>query len=434
MRKTLILFILLCSTIAFAKEDRRNDPSYQVEHDKTKGYTPTEHYTVQEIAQLMGLSAGYIPYITSDYLFGNSTLYVSGSNLFTTSNEFTINSDLGNVTSKLIFGRTTGGNAELSWNGSLVNINKAIESEAQVIAHEDYGFRNSIYKLDAANPIWSFNNATTYGLSYYQMNTPGQPIGLSEDAIGFHFGTILSPTFYSTSSGIGYFAKKLSIGTTSFIGSEQLRVNGDVYADGAIKSASDITINSDLGDVTSKLIFGRTTGGNGEIAYGGSKFEFNKLLRIPLYLSGSNSYLIEFYSDANSFYGFGMGPTSKEGYVNYYSAYPNGGDSAVYGHRWYAGTAERMRLNSLGQVGINTTSFIGTEKLRVNGNQYNDGTASLDALILREKSSDPADPAEGQSVIWQSDGTGAGDDGDLMVKITAGGVTKTTTLVDFSGI
>lgn len=49
-----------------------------------------------------------------------------------------------------------------------------------------------------------------------------------------------------------------------------------------------------------------------------------------------------------------------------------------------------------------------------------------------ELSADPADPAEGSHVIWQSDGSGSGDDGDIMVKITAGGSTKTTTLLDFS--
>ena len=53
-------------------------------------------------------------------------------------------------------------------------------------------------------------------------------------------------------------------------------------------------------------------------------------------------------------------------------------------------------------------------------------------IKLEERSSDPADPAEGNSVIWQSDGTGSGDDGDIMIKITAGGTTKTITLVDFS--
>lgn len=51
-----------------------------------------------------------------------------------------------------------------------------------------------------------------------------------------------------------------------------------------------------------------------------------------------------------------------------------------------------------------------------------------------ELSADPSDPAEGNYVIWMSDGTGTGDDGDILIKITAGGVTKTTTLVDFSAV
>jgi len=54
------------------------------------------------------------------------------------------------------------------------------------------------------------------------------------------------------------------------------------------------------------------------------------------------------------------------------------------------------------------------------------------AITYREKSVDPADPAEGRCVTWMSDGTGSGDDGDIMMKITAGGSTKTVTLVDFS--
>lgn len=50
----------------------------------------------------------------------------------------------------------------------------------------------------------------------------------------------------------------------------------------------------------------------------------------------------------------------------------------------------------------------------------------------REQQADPEDPMEGQFVMWMSDGTDSGDDGDILVKITAGGVTKTTTLLDFS--
>ena len=74
-----------------------------------------------------------------------------------------------------------------------------------------------------------------------------------------------------------------------------------------------------------------------------------------------------------------------------------------------------------GNVGIGTTNP--SEKLEVIG-----------AITQRELSLDPADPEEGNNVKWQSDGTGSGDDGDIMMKITAGGVTKVTTLVDFSAL
>ena len=50
-------------------------------------------------------------------------------------------------------------------------------------------------------------------------------------------------------------------------------------------------------------------------------------------------------------------------------------------------------------------------------------------------STDPADPVKNSHVIWQSDGTGSGDDGDIMIKITdSGGTTATGTLVDYSGL
>lgn len=62
------------------------------------------------------------------------------------------------------------------------------------------------------------------------------------------------------------------------------------------------------------------------------------------------------------------------------------------------------------------------------------GLLTFDGVTIEERSSNPGDPPEGMCVIWLSDGTGAGGDGDLMVKITAGGSTKTGTLIDFSGI
>ena len=64
-----------------------------------------------------------------------------------------------------------------------------------------------------------------------------------------------------------------------------------------------------------------------------------------------------------------------------------------------------------------------------------DGTLLLFNLLpLQEQSADPADPPEGMATLWQSDGTGTGGDGDILIKLTAGGSTKTATLVDFSGV
>ena len=87
----------------------------------------------------------------------------------------------------------------------------------------------------------------------------------------------------------------------------------------------------------------------------------------------------------------------------------------------YSNMNETITLKGEGQlVGVSGVTDPATE-LHVGG-----------AITLNEKSADPANPAEGRTVIWMSDGTGAGDDGDVMVKITAGGTTKTVTLIDFS--
>ena len=80
-----------------------------------------------------------------------------------------------------------------------------------------------------------------------------------------------------------------------------------------------------------------------------------------------------------------------------------------------------------GRLGDTIYRFIDYQELL----QILDGI-SFSRVMLTELSEDPADPIEGQSVLWQSDGAGSGDDGDIMVKITAGGVTKTITLIDFS--
>lgn len=88
------------------------------------------------------------------------------------------------------------------------------------------------------------------------------------------------------------------------------------------------------------------------------------------------------------------------------------------------GTTDENALvvdGSADSVGIGTNSP--DYKLDINGE-----------FGFRERSSDPTDPDEGAAVIWMSNGTGSGDDGDIMIKITAGATTKTATLVDFSAV
>jgi len=50
------------------------------------------------------------------------------------------------------------------------------------------------------------------------------------------------------------------------------------------------------------------------------------------------------------------------------------------------------------------------------------------AITSRELSADSSNPDEGSNVEWQSDGTATGTDGQILRKITAGGVTKTLVL------
>ena len=56
----------------------------------------------------------------------------------------------------------------------------------------------------------------------------------------------------------------------------------------------------------------------------------------------------------------------------------------------------------------------------------------MSPLRLGERNSDPANPPEGEVVIWMSDGTGSGSDGDIMIKGTAGGVTRTNSIITWA--
>lgn len=87
--------------------------------------------------------------------------------------------------------------------------------------------------------------------------------------------------------------------------------------------------------------------------------------------------------------------------------------------------AERMNFRSKGTVIFTIGPDEITSLVGMRSGSYIAGA---------ELSADPDDPVEGSFVMWQSDGSDSGDDGDIMVKITAGAITKTTTLVDFSAV
>ena len=66
-------------------------------------------------------------------------------------------------------------------------------------------------------------------------------------------------------------------------------------------------------------------------------------------------------------------------------------------------------------------------------NQINIGSKYFhDRILLAERSSNPTAPAEGQFVIWMSDGTGHGADGDVLIASTAGGTTNYSIIFDHS--
>ncbi len=53
-------------------------------------------------------------------------------------------------------------------------------------------------------------------------------------------------------------------------------------------------------------------------------------------------------------------------------------------------------------------------------------------MYLYALDSDPDDPIANSGVLWQSDGTGSGGSGDILMKINNGTSIKTVTIVDFS--
>lgn len=114
-----------------------------------------------------------------------------------------------------------------------------------------------------------------------------------------------------------------------------------------------------------------------------------------------------------------------------------------YGLR-YPSTNTCIYLAAGSPGGADPSNLHGFEA-RVDGNTYwkkgyyGDTGSVIETFFQMEQAklwsldTDPRDPEPGETTIWQSDGTGSGGDGDVMVKVTdSNGTTKTGTLFDFS--
>jgi hypothetical protein len=75
---------------------------------------------------------------------------------------------------------------------------------------------------------------------------------------------------------------------------------------------------------------------------------------------------------------------------------------------------------------IDVDSATGSNQINIGGRYFHD------RISLLERSADPAKPAEGNCIVWMSDGTGLGDDGDVIIASTVSGVTNYAILFDYS--
>lgn len=97
-------------------------------------------------------------------------------------------------------------------------------------------------------------------------------------------------------------------------------------------------------------------------------------------------------------------------------------------------------VDSTGKTRERFLSFEALVDLLLNNREvYNAILHSLETVIsterlnLLERSADPPEPENGKGVIWLSDGTGKGDDGDVMIAVNVDGTTLYGTLFDYSG-
>lgn len=169
---------------------------------------------------------------------------------------------------------------------------------------------------------------------------------------------------------------------------------------------------------SSNMYMRRATGISGVIIKGASDAKL-----MVYHGTGINAYY-QIYANSNNIdFTFGSGIVD--------AVYNEDGNAIDY--RWETdNNVYALYFNSNASTGVDRVHVLdntGTSDFNVGGDVW-----IQESLTMHELTADPADPAEGNFVLWMSDGTGTGDDGDILIKVTASGTTKTTTLVDYSAI
>jgi hypothetical protein len=242
-------------------------------------------------------------------------------------------------------------------------------------------------------------NSTGVGYNALQNSTTGS----YNVATGFHAMQAL--TTGEANNACGYFA------------GAGLTTGGDNNAMGtdALRNCDTGSRNSAVG--TSALL--ETTSGNNNCAIG--------MLALRENITGSNSVAVgyesvrRFTASANigvgyrALYGGSATPANNTGTNNIGIGY-QAGDAITTGS-----------TNIVIGHDIDVDSATGSNQINIGDRYFHD------RIRLLERTSDPAKPAEGNMVVWMSDGTGLGDDGDVIIASTAGGVTNYAILFDHSG-
>jgi len=246
------------------------------------------------------------------------------------------------------------------------------------------------------------------------------------------------------------YAANITVGGDKIIGSSTTGIQFDANADGV----ADVTFKAD-GSIDSKSTDERMSGANGEyldlndqgdgnVCFGGNQGTVNKNLCFgvtpDLNIFSPQDDGISIYDNVQIW--------QKKAIATTLTVRSNGTEDAklLFNEDAYTrgeilshGDTNSFRINSLNAAGLflNATNTFNVNIAAGGGKTaigHSAPATTLDingAMTIRKATAAPANPPEGAFVVWMSNGTGGGVNGDVMVKATSGGVTKTTTLVKF---